>query len=225
MPWARHDEHADDNPKLVALSSDAFRLWWQSTIYCQRHLTNGFITEAALVGLRYYRPELRTELVSVLVPGKGPLWHEVEGGIKLHDYLRWNDSKTKVLKRRKQTRTRVRKFRQKLQGVGVNASLCNGVTNAHRNAQTLHSTSQMEKLKNTGATRRPLYTTLQQVPFKHYVAIAHQALDQEHADAYTANVADAFKTICARAHLAYDSEITRKAIEAAEHARAKKVFA
>ncbi len=145
MPWARLDEHCDDNPKLVALSDGAFRLWVQSTVYCQRHLTDGFVTEQTLVGLRYYRPERRQELTASLIPGRGPLWHEVDGGIKLHEFLHWNDSKKEVTRRRKQNRKRVQKFRERLIAKRVITPRQRCVGNALANTQTHHTTVQTLK--------------------------------------------------------------------------------
>ncbi len=75
--------------------------------------------------------------------------------------------------------------------------------------------------KITAAPRRDFSTTVEnhEVPFPHYVRLAHQALNE---NIHPSDVAEGFKTLCARAHLPYDSEITRKAIEAAEQAREKR---
>lgn len=105
MPWARLDDQANGNAKLLALSDPAWRLWGNGLIYCQANLTDGFIPSHAVrtFGIRSKKLGRHVkELCSVLVPGKSPLWHQVATGFQVHDYLDWNDSKNEVLKQREQ---------------------------------------------------------------------------------------------------------------------------
>lgn len=113
MPWGRIDENAMEHPKFVALSDGAWRLWCQGMLYCQRHLTNGFIPDESLHQFRHYSTKRHAMLTSVLVKGKQALWHEVDGGVQLHDYLHHNDSRAKVLRERRQAKKRLQKFRSK----------------------------------------------------------------------------------------------------------------
>jgi 5-methylcytosine-specific restriction endonuclease McrA len=94
MPWARIDENAGDHPKIASLSDGAFRLWVTGLLYCQRFLTDGFITSVALRGLRAHSAKRVTELVEV------GLWELADGGVRVHDYLQWNDSRAHILENR-----------------------------------------------------------------------------------------------------------------------------
>jgi len=110
MPWVRIDENAMDDPKLIALSANAFRLWCEGQSHCQKFLTDGLIPLSVLKGLRYYSSASLKLLTSILVPGKGPLWHLTETGVQVHDYLDWNDSRAAVLKAREEAKARKRRW-------------------------------------------------------------------------------------------------------------------
>jgi hypothetical protein len=53
-----------DHPKIVALSSDAFRLWVEGGSYCTRHLTDGRIPAAAVRGFRYFTHKRVAEILN-----------------------------------------------------------------------------------------------------------------------------------------------------------------
>jgi hypothetical protein len=110
MPWFRIDESAIDHPKFLAISANAWRLWCEGGTYCQRHLTDGVILRAALKGFRYYSTAALKELTTAIVPGKGPLWHDEDERISVHDYLDYNDSRAEVLKAREQGKERKRRY-------------------------------------------------------------------------------------------------------------------
>lgn len=102
MPWVRIDENAMDHPKIGGLSDGAFRLWVQGLAYCQKYLTDGVVNRVALRGLRAYSPKRRAALVAAR------LWDELaDGGVEVHDYLQWNDSKEVVLANRDSGKRRV----------------------------------------------------------------------------------------------------------------------
>lgn len=121
MPWVRLDEHAMDHPKVASLSDGAFRLWVAGLSYCQKFLTNGFISTVALKALRPFSPKRRQDIVSAR------LWDEAENGVQVHDYLDWNDSREKVLNAREAAKQRVERHRDKR----VSNAVTNGATNAH----------------------------------------------------------------------------------------------
>lgn len=103
MPWGRLDDKANGNAKLLALSDSAWRMWGCGLIYCQNNLTDGFIPSFAIdaFGVRAKNKQaVADELCRSLVPGKGPLWHKVDSGYQVHDYLDWNDSRESVEKQR-----------------------------------------------------------------------------------------------------------------------------
>ncbi len=94
-------------------------MWGCGLIYCQANLTDGFIPTHALqaFGVRGNKAKAVAELCRELLPNKGPLWHKVEGGVQVHDYLDWNDSKEKILKGRADTKARLDRFRGNLKRV------------------------------------------------------------------------------------------------------------
>jgi 5-methylcytosine-specific restriction endonuclease McrA len=95
MPWVRIDENALEHPKVIGLCDGAFRLWVQGLSHCQKYLTDGLITQAGVRSLRSFSPKRRRELTDA------GLWHDEEsGGVRVHDYLQWNDSRQLVLENR-----------------------------------------------------------------------------------------------------------------------------
>jgi hypothetical protein len=123
MTWARLDDRANINAKLIALSDGAHRMFSCGLVYCQHNLTDGFIDEAATrtFGVRASLPKVIKELTSVLVPGKKSLWHKVAGGYKVNDFHDWNDPAETVIKKRDDTKERVRRFRERLDQQSGNA--------------------------------------------------------------------------------------------------------
>ena len=120
MPWVRIDENALDHPKIVCLSDGAFRLWVQGLAHCQKFLTDGFIGNQALRTLRAYSPKRKQNLID------GGLWDVSETGIRVHDFLQWNESREHVLLVRQLSKDRMRKHREK--------RVTDSVTNGERNA-------------------------------------------------------------------------------------------
>jgi hypothetical protein len=109
MPWGRLDDGANGNAKLLALSDAAWRMWGCGVIYCQANLTDGFIPRHAIEtwGVRAKnKPAIARELCTALIPGKAPLWHEVEGGYRMHDYHDWNDAKEEIEAKREKNKAR-----------------------------------------------------------------------------------------------------------------------
>lgn len=94
------------SPKHAPLSDAAFRLWTHALCWSKEHLTDGFIPAAMLLPLHPKGPKVVAELLASIVLGKGPLWHEVEGGYQVHDYAEWQETKARVQDRRQQWRDR-----------------------------------------------------------------------------------------------------------------------
>jgi hypothetical protein len=141
MPWVRIDEHALNHVKILALSHGAFRLWVEGLAHCQKHLTDGAISRSALRGFRYAARPRVDELIAS-VDGMPPLWKPDTEGFTVHDYLKWNDSREKVLIERGKAKERLDKFRNRF-GNGVANGVQNGVANGARNAFAtgIHTTS------------------------------------------------------------------------------------
>ncbi len=107
MPWVRIDENAMDHPKIGALPDGAFRLWVQALAYCQKHLTDGYVSTLAIRRLLAYSPKRCATLTAA------GLWDAAEGGIAVHDYLAWNDSRESVNAKRDAAKERMRSARDK----------------------------------------------------------------------------------------------------------------
>lgn len=113
MPWARIDDRANSDAKLLALSDSAYRMWVAGLIFCQANLTDGFIPSHAIhtFGVRARK---KTALVAELtksVLGKQPLWQEVENGWTVNDFLMWNESRETVIASRQTAKQRLALFR------------------------------------------------------------------------------------------------------------------
>jgi hypothetical protein len=117
MAWGRLDDKANGNAKLQALGNAAWRMWGCALIFCQDNLTDGFVPEYAIEGfcVRFTQKEKKSdvinELCSVRVPGKQSLWHRVDGGYRIHDYLDWNDPRDVVLAEREKAKKRMQRLR------------------------------------------------------------------------------------------------------------------
>jgi hypothetical protein len=80
--YARFDIGMDENPKIFMLSDAAFRALIESTLYCRRQLTDGFIDDR-LVSKRWSIGVV--EELSGNDPER-PSWIKVDGGYQIHDF-------------------------------------------------------------------------------------------------------------------------------------------
>lgn len=116
MVWARLDDSILDNPKIARVGVLGFALHVAAITWCARNLTDGFIPEARVGGLVYLESVLEHDPNQdrLMGPDESPrgfhitawyvaeslvkagLWHEVEGGYQIHDYLVYNPSKEEV---------------------------------------------------------------------------------------------------------------------------------
>ena len=81
------------NPKIVAAGKDGRALWLAALLYGHKHATGGFIPESMLpllcgaADVDLGASERTVErLTSPWMPGKCPLWDEMEGGWMIHDF-------------------------------------------------------------------------------------------------------------------------------------------
>jgi hypothetical protein len=117
MTWSKFDDAAPKSPKAVAAGNEAWALWAAAIMYCNRHLTDGYVTLAALATDCLPRPipiarakKLAEELCAAVQrpDGKG-LFEAAQNGMYLvHDFLDWNPSKVEVEAKRKKDRDRKR---------------------------------------------------------------------------------------------------------------------
>jgi hypothetical protein len=115
VTWSKFDDAAPKNPKAVAAGNDAWGLWAAAVMYCNRHLTDGYVTLAALatdclpVPITPARAKKLAEQLCgsrVRPDGKGLFEPAGDGLYLVHDFHDWNPSKVEVETRRKIDRDR-----------------------------------------------------------------------------------------------------------------------
>lgn len=87
MAYLKIDDNAPWHPKHLQAGPVACWLWLCGLAYCQRQATDGFIPTAALPTLGV--GNWRRPAAHLVAAG---LWHKVDGGYQVHDFLDWNDS-------------------------------------------------------------------------------------------------------------------------------------
>jgi len=89
--------------------SEAVHLWLGLRAYCARYLTDGHIPTDMLDEVRGPKGRKRSEALAALA--HVGLLEKVEGGVVMHDYLQWSDSRDSVLRKRAAARDRQAKSR------------------------------------------------------------------------------------------------------------------
>lgn len=93
MPWVRFDDNYPTSRKVGGLSDAAFRLHTEAIFWCARELTDGRIAGDELKQVSgIARPDRH---VAELV--RRGLWAETDDGWEIHDYLKYQPSRAKVL--------------------------------------------------------------------------------------------------------------------------------
>jgi hypothetical protein len=92
MPWVRLDEGFPEHPKVVAAGGDAAWLHVCALAYCNRMETDGIIPDGMIGRLcdRKRPLQLARRLVDV------GLWHAVNGGYEIHDYLCYQPTRVEI---------------------------------------------------------------------------------------------------------------------------------
>lgn len=174
MPWVRIDENAMDHPKIGALPDGAFRLWVQGLAYCQKHLTDGVMPHHAVSRFLAYSPKRRDTLIDA------GLWDRVAGGLLVHDYLAWNDSRADVVAKRDAAKERMRIAREQKRAQNVPAN--NGICSHERAREVLRdvtcitggSTKKSEGGPGeTAITRVQRFVERYQELHQHYLGVAY----------------------------------------------------
>lgn len=118
MTWSRFDDAAPKSPKARAAGNEAWSLWAAAVMYCNRHLTDGYITLAALatdclpvpISLAKAR-KLADKLcdeAKITPDGAGLFERSSKDVWKVHDFDHWNPSKAEVEAKRQWERDRKR---------------------------------------------------------------------------------------------------------------------
>lgn len=112
MPWGKLDDSLYDNPKLDKLGQHrmaAVGLWAVSISWCNRWLTDGYITIERIRALGGTTRQAEALVMAGLFDRDGE-------GYRVHDFLAFNDSREEVLARRAAAASRQRKSRGQSQG-------------------------------------------------------------------------------------------------------------
>ena len=95
MAWTRIDDKFLNNIKVQKAGALGMALYLAGLIHCNTNLTDGFIDEdilPMLYGLSFQ--SARNKSVERLVELK--LWHRVDGGYEINDFLDFNKSKNEI---------------------------------------------------------------------------------------------------------------------------------
>lgn len=113
--WVKLDDQFTDHPKVVAAGPLAGWLYVAGLCYANRLLTDGFIPLAQVTRLLPQNGHGSGLLLATVLCDK-KLWTRVKGkagGFQIHDYSKYQPSRKKVLKGRKQTAKRQAAWRRK----------------------------------------------------------------------------------------------------------------
>ena len=97
MPWVKFDDQFPIHRKVKGLTDAEFRLHTEAIFWCARNMTDGYVASHELRDVSgISKPE--RHLAALVSRG---LWIEQEGGgWRLHDYLDYQPSRSKVLQMR-----------------------------------------------------------------------------------------------------------------------------
>jgi hypothetical protein len=118
--WAKLDDALLDHRKILEAArlfgkdgrAKALGYYAAGLLYANKHLTNGFISDAVI-------DELRARSAARVMTEVG-LWEATEGGVRIHDFHDFNLDATDVLAKRQRDRERKKKGGQNRHGNGHN---------------------------------------------------------------------------------------------------------
>lgn len=129
--WTKLSDNFFSHPKIVAAGRDARDLYLAGLLHCNRHLTDGFI------GTEYLRrlaadAEIDNVKRAVSRLVENNLWHVVEKGYQVHDFLDYNPSAEKVRAEKRATIERKSAWerRSERRTYGVTNGVPNGEANS-----------------------------------------------------------------------------------------------
>lgn len=105
MPWGRVDDDFYDHPKVTGMPAEvrnaACGLYWRAISYCNRYLTDGRLTPAALTKIDGCEAEVEALLVAGLFERpKANGKQSASQMLRVHDFLHRNKSRRQVLTER-----------------------------------------------------------------------------------------------------------------------------
>ena len=163
MAWVRLDDKFPHNPKILKAGPLGLAMHVAAICYCNQHLTDGFIPRAAVtallnlegIAMRCWDGEMMGGgddaewqlIVEDLVASD--LWHPVQGGWSIHDYLEYQPSKKKILTERAANAERQSRWRN-----GVTNEENNAVSNGHVAPAPRKKEEVRRKKEETGSVLR-----------------------------------------------------------------------
>lgn len=111
MAWARLDDQMPNKAKVKFVGPLGLALHVSAICFASRDLTDGFVPDDVVPGLLDL-PKAQLNkvlpLMTALAPRQeNPLWHRVEGGYEIHDYLEYNPTRESVLAERQKAKDRM----------------------------------------------------------------------------------------------------------------------
>ena len=87
--WVAIELDFIDNPKILEVGAMGGWAHLKAIVYCARHRTDGFLSDAAVWTILHDDPQLAEEADNGLVASmcQANLWHRVSNGYMVHDYL------------------------------------------------------------------------------------------------------------------------------------------
>lgn len=133
MPWFNVDDGFYDHPKVSPLKMAARGLWVTAGSYCQKHLTDGVISQRQVKQLGGTRAQTDALIAS-------GLWEQftVDDQVfyRFHDYLNYQRSRNRVETEREQNKKRQQKHRATKAPTSNNGELSRRDTGVSHSAQS-----------------------------------------------------------------------------------------
>lgn len=108
MAWLKKDDRFPEHKKIRRLTDGAYRMHDTALHACAKDETDGFVTEADIIEMEHGK-RLRKHVPALVL---ADLWHVVEGGWEIHDYLHYNPSHEQKEADREAARERQARWRK-----------------------------------------------------------------------------------------------------------------
>lgn len=101
--WVKIDDGILDNPKIASVGIQGFAVYVASIVFSARNLLDGFLPDSRW---NLLLPQTEMTVADDLV--RVGLWEKCPGGYRIHDFLKYNPSRARVLRLRARDRSRHR---------------------------------------------------------------------------------------------------------------------
>ena len=185
-------------------------VWLEALCYANRHLTDGFIADD--VARRFHLDRNPVQVIRVMASKKVGLFHKKVGGWKIHDYENYQFSKAEIEEKRNKERDRKRRVRD----VSARTKTVSAVPDPALPVPAPEDQDQVEQR----ADRAPRVNANEDENPRVLLKLAHSVFDEFTAGRLTMDdLAEELKSRAAHAHIRYDGDRVRKALQSAESQR------